>query len=181
MPEILIEEPAAEPLTLAEAKAFLRIEHAADDDLIGALVKAARCAIEAASRRALITQGFRIALDGWPASGRIVSPVSPLRAVTTARIRAAGGAPSELNLSAFTLDTGTDASGIANFRLGVDYKAFDINVFVNNAFDRDKGARGGGRSNCLDADCNAFQGYNPNRTRNTGYPREIGLQIAYRH
>jgi len=89
--------------------------------------------------------------------------------------------PAPFPASAFTLDTGTDASGVANFRLGVDYKDFDVNVFVNNAFDRDKGARGGGRSNCLDADCNAFQGYNPNRTLNTGYPREIGLQIAYRH
>ncbi len=33
---IPIEEPSIEPLTLAEAKSFLRVEHMADDDLIGA-------------------------------------------------------------------------------------------------------------------------------------------------
>jgi uncharacterized phiE125 gp8 family phage protein len=65
MAAILIEEPAIEPLTLAEAKSFLRVEHSADDDLIGALIKAARSEVESATRRALITQGWRIALDCW--------------------------------------------------------------------------------------------------------------------
>lgn len=105
MPAILIEQPAIEPLTLTEAKAFLRVEHDVDDELIASLLKAARCAVEAAARRVLITQGWRIVLDGWPASGLIIAPVSPLRSVTAARLRAADGSASDLDLAAFTPDT----------------------------------------------------------------------------
>ncbi len=114
----MIEKPSVEPLTLEEAKAYLRIEHEADDDLIGALIKAARCEVEAATRRALITQGFRIVLDGWPVSGRIASPISPLRAVTAARVRGADGSASSLSLSAFTLDT-VSAPGVIWFDRGL--------------------------------------------------------------
>lgn len=118
MAAIPIEEPAIEPLTLTEVKSFLRVEHDADDDLIASLVKAARCEVESATRRALITQGWRIALDGWPASGRIVSPISPLRAVTAARVRDAGGDASDLELSAFTLDT-VSSPGVIEFDRGL--------------------------------------------------------------
>ena len=118
MPAIQIEEPAIEPLTLAEAKAFLRVEHTADDDLIGALIKAARCEVEAATRRALITQGFRIVLDCWPKSGRVVSPVSSLRSVTAARVRDIDGNASNLNLAIFTLDT-VSSPGVIEFDRGL--------------------------------------------------------------
>jgi uncharacterized phiE125 gp8 family phage protein len=117
MPAIQIEEPAIEPLTLAEAKAFLRVEHTADDDLIGVLIKAARCEVEAATRRALITQGFRVVMDCWPKSNRVVSPVSPLRSVTAARVRGADGSASNLNLVAFTLDT-VSSPGVIDFDRG---------------------------------------------------------------
>jgi len=105
MPAILLEPPASEPLSLAEAKNFLRVEHAADDALIGALIAAARGAVEAATRRVCITQTWRIALDRWPASARIVSPVNPLRALVAARVLAADGTPSALGTDAFTLNT----------------------------------------------------------------------------
>ena len=110
MPAILLEPPASEPLSLAEAKNFLRVEHAADDALIGALIAAARGAVEAATRRVCITQTWRIALDRWPKSehnrpARIVSPVNPLRALVAARVLAADGTPSALGTDAFTLNT----------------------------------------------------------------------------
>lgn len=44
MPSILLTAPAAEPLSLAEAKAFLRVEHNDDDDVIGALIASASAA-----------------------------------------------------------------------------------------------------------------------------------------
>ncbi|HTI68132.1 MAG TPA: TonB-dependent receptor, partial [Caulobacteraceae bacterium] len=89
--------------------------------------------------------------------------------------------------TAYTPDAINQKVQSANFRLGVEYRDFDINLFVNNAFDRDTGTIGGGRTQCLAAAaggteaCTTFAAYNPLRTINTGLPREIGLQIAFRH
>lgn len=62
----LVTPPAAEPVTLAEAKAHLRVEIADDDALIADLVAAARQAAESHTRRALITQTWRLTLDRFP-------------------------------------------------------------------------------------------------------------------
>lgn len=59
--------PAVEPVSLAEAKAFLRVGHADEDALIGDLIAGARQQIEALTGLALITQSWREALDAWPA------------------------------------------------------------------------------------------------------------------
>jgi outer membrane receptor protein involved in Fe transport len=74
-----------------------------------------------------------------------------------------------------------------NVRVGVEYRDLDINLFVNNLFDRKVGAMTGGRSGCATpaqggtAACTTYGSYTPLYQVNTGYPREIGVQIAYRH
>lgn len=55
----LITAPAAEPVTLAEAKTHLRVEVDAEDDYITALIVAARQHVEQATGRRLITQSWR--------------------------------------------------------------------------------------------------------------------------
>ena len=64
----LVTAPASEPVSLAEAKAHLRIEAADDDSLIGALITAARQSAEAHMRRALMSQTWRLSLDRFPAA-----------------------------------------------------------------------------------------------------------------
>ena len=49
-------EPAAEPVTLAELKTFMRIDGSEDDALIESLIVAARELCESYTGRALITQ-----------------------------------------------------------------------------------------------------------------------------
>ena len=83
--------------------------------------------------------------------------------------------------SSFTLDSNNAAVKNANIRAGVEYRDFDINIFVNNLLDRDTGTTGGGRTNCTAADCSTFAGYTPIRSLDPGYPRDVGLQIVYRH
>jgi uncharacterized phiE125 gp8 family phage protein len=51
MSTTLLVPPAAEPLSLSDAKAYLRVAHAADDDLIAALIVSARVHVEAQTRR----------------------------------------------------------------------------------------------------------------------------------
>src|SRR5690242_14642320 len=81
MPSILLTPPAVEPLSLAEAKAFLRVEHDDDDDIIAALIAGARIHVEAQTRRALITQSWRLVRDCWPQDGRIEVRPAPLRSL----------------------------------------------------------------------------------------------------
>ena len=62
MPAILLTPPVAEPLSLEDAKLFLRVEHDADDERIASLIAAARGEIELATRRVLMTQTWRLVL-----------------------------------------------------------------------------------------------------------------------
>jgi uncharacterized phiE125 gp8 family phage protein len=103
---IFVSGPAVEPITLAEMKAYLRVddEDAAQDDLISGLIKAARLTVEAASRRILIEQRWRVVLDRWPRSGAILLPLAPLIAVDAIRISDAAGTASELPDDAFEVD-----------------------------------------------------------------------------
>jgi uncharacterized phiE125 gp8 family phage protein len=105
MAAILIEPPASEPLSLVEAKNYLRIQHDADDALIAAMISAARMQAESRTRRALITQRWRIVLDRWPAPGTIKSPVSPLREVVAARVRDETGELQALDTDIFIANT----------------------------------------------------------------------------
>ena len=56
MNPILITGPAVEPVTLAEMRAYLRLDDTAEDDLVAALVTTARQCVESASGRMLIIQ-----------------------------------------------------------------------------------------------------------------------------
>ena len=66
MPLQLVTAPASEPVTLAEAKAHLRVEVTDDDALIASLITAARLAAESLLERSLITTRWRLVLDSFP-------------------------------------------------------------------------------------------------------------------
>jgi uncharacterized phiE125 gp8 family phage protein len=58
--------PSLEPVTLAEAKAFLRIEDSTEDQVVTDLITAARQYVENRTGRALITQTWQLTDDGFP-------------------------------------------------------------------------------------------------------------------
>jgi uncharacterized phiE125 gp8 family phage protein len=104
MSSILLSGPAAEPITLAEAKTYLRIDHDDEDGEITALIAAARAQIENATRRALITQSWRVTRDCWPVDGRLVLMPAPAQALTAARIVRLDNSAQGIDVSLFTLD-----------------------------------------------------------------------------
>lgn len=79
----LIAGPASEPISLAEAKAYLRIDDAAEDGLIGTLISAARMHVESLTGKALLEQSWRVVLDAWPKDRMVKLPVAPLVSLTS--------------------------------------------------------------------------------------------------
>lgn len=68
-------EPTVEPITLAEAKLHLRVDHSDEDALITALITAARVHVERYTRRTLTYTAYRMLLDVFPIDIRL--PRSP--------------------------------------------------------------------------------------------------------
>lgn len=88
---VLVTAPTQEPVTLAEAKAHLRITSTDEDVLISSLMITSRLHVESAVSLGLITQTWRMVLDKWPPSssdvGAVDIPLSPLQAVTAVRVK----------------------------------------------------------------------------------------------
>lgn len=102
MTPILITPPAVEPISLAEAKAWLRVENIAEEEIIGALIASARLVVESLTRRFLVAQTWRLAFDAVPAAS-IALPFSPVRSVIV-RTFAANDAPTIAASATYTLD-----------------------------------------------------------------------------
>ncbi len=117
MPSLLLTAPAVEPLTLAEAKAFLRVEHDDDDGVIGALIAGARIHVEAQTRRALITQSWRLSIDTWPADGRLPVVPAPLQSLVAARVYDFDNTAQDVDTQAFVLDLAASALAFAPCRI----------------------------------------------------------------
>lgn len=103
-------QPAVEPVTLAEAKAHLRVDVSDDDALIGAIVKAAREFCEEYLDRTLVHTQWTMRADAFPPSGTadVELPRPPMaQAGTTTAV-----------VLTYTLESGATATySTANYRV----------------------------------------------------------------
>lgn len=97
--------PDCEPISVAEAKAHLRIDGSSEDILISSLILTSRLHIEAAPGLALITQSWRLVLDRWPRSGAVKLPLRPMQDITEVRIFDADGLPTVVDANVYVVDT----------------------------------------------------------------------------
>ena len=83
-------QPAAEPVSVADLRAWARLDDNGDDDVLTRLLLGARRRVELHTRRALITQTWTATLDAWPIDPR--QPEAPwpfTTAVSSRRVRLA--------------------------------------------------------------------------------------------
>lgn len=91
-------EPVNEPVTLVEAKAYLRVDNTDEDTLISTLITAARQWVESYLDRALILRQLVLRLDTFPVEIELPQPPLSSAGTTTA-----------ISLT-YTLETGTTAT-----------------------------------------------------------------------
>lgn len=82
----LLNGPAAEPLTLEEVKAHLRIDGDDEDAVLSSLITTSRLHVEAALGLALIWQNWRWQADCWPPGGVVDLMTRPLQSVDAIRV-----------------------------------------------------------------------------------------------
>lgn len=103
MPLTLITPPATEPITLAEAKAQCKVEHALDDDLITTLIQTYRERAEHETGRALITQTWELSLDAFP-EAEIELPKPNVVSITSVTYLDSAGVLQTISGANYTLD-----------------------------------------------------------------------------
>jgi uncharacterized phiE125 gp8 family phage protein len=87
----LITPPAVLPVTLAQIKTFLKIEHADDDALISDLIAQAVTHIETIANRRCITQTWRMYFDDLSECGILELDLAPISAIAELRYFDADG------------------------------------------------------------------------------------------
>lgn len=100
----LLTPPAIEPVSLEDAKAWLRVDTPDEDALIGGLIAAARGVVEQHARQCLVQQGWRVTLAGWPMDGVIRLPLAPVKTVEHVRIKTSASSEMLLSAEAYRLD-----------------------------------------------------------------------------
>lgn len=98
---------AEEPLTLAEAKAHLRVDSSDEDTLISSLIVAARQYAETYTRRTLVSTEYAYTLDAFPSTGAIVLPEPPLVSVASVTYIDTNGDSQTWSSSLYTVKTDT--------------------------------------------------------------------------
>lgn len=106
---ILVTGPTAEPVTLGEAKLHLRVDIDDDDDLIEALIAAAREYVERLCRPqlALITQTWTLVLDETPGDTITLRPY-PLQSVSSIKTISDAGVEATYSSSGYQVDTSSE-------------------------------------------------------------------------
>jgi uncharacterized phiE125 gp8 family phage protein len=109
----LITPPVIEPVTLAEAKAHLKVDTTDDDALIATLIAAARTRAEWHTGRAFIAQSWTLWLDAWPADGTVEIPLPPLASVASVTTYARDDTPTVLDAGTYVVDAASQPARLA--------------------------------------------------------------------
>jgi uncharacterized phiE125 gp8 family phage protein len=99
----LITDAAEKPMSLAEAKLHLRIDGTDEDANVTSLISRATNYAEQQTGRALVSQQWRLILDGFP-SGSIKLPLPPLASVESITYTDTDGATQTLSAADYLVN-----------------------------------------------------------------------------
>lgn len=102
--DVEVVPPAAEPVTVAEAKLHCRVENSIEDAWFTDAIKTARLWCETTVDRVFITQTRKLVLDRFPPS-QIVVPRPPLQSVTSIEYYDSAGVQQTLAADQYQVDT----------------------------------------------------------------------------
>lgn len=117
-------DSASEPVTTAEAKTHLRVEHTNDDAYIASLVKAARTLAERWTQRSFVNTTWDLYFDCFPSV--IYVPRSPLVSVSSITYTDQDGNSDTVSSNVYTVNTQRDPGEIYeayNQNWPTDYRA----------------------------------------------------------
>lgn len=101
-------DPATEPITIADAKAQVRLDGSDEDEAVLHKVQAAREFIENVTHRQFVTASWDYYLEDFPSEDFIALPLSPLQSLTTFQYVDAAGTLTTVPSTAYELDTNSE-------------------------------------------------------------------------
>lgn len=128
LPRLLVRTvlPAEEPLTLAEAKLYLRVDGSSEDALIVDAMQAAREMAEMYMKRSLITQSWKLAYDDALPDETFL-PYGPIISVTNVKIFDEEENETTVNTTIYSLNAAKTTlileSQVWGHRVEVNYQA----------------------------------------------------------
>lgn len=129
MTPILVTPPAKLPVSLAEVREQLRIDHVEDDATLAGLIEAATDLVEVHLNQALITRTYKAYLDQWPevqyvrrvwsnypwpiVRDSLELPRAPLQSVTSIKTYDDSDTPTTFSAASYYVDTSSVVGRIA--------------------------------------------------------------------
>lgn len=92
---VIVSAAAGEPVTLADAKVHIWVDHSSDDSYIAECISAARAHVEARTATRLVTQTVSIRTDRWSDMARL--PIAPVQSVVSVSYTDSDGAAQTLS------------------------------------------------------------------------------------
>ena len=103
---------STEPITRAEAKVHLRVDHTDDDSYIDGLITTARLKAESFLHRKLLQQTLTGYLDKWPSGDEIIMPFGNLQSVTSVKYTDTDSSQSTMDSGEYVVTTETEPGKI---------------------------------------------------------------------
>jgi uncharacterized phiE125 gp8 family phage protein len=119
-----VSAPANEPLTLAEAKLYLRVDGSSEDALLTDYIVSARMIAEHWLKRSLISQVWKLSVDEY-IEGETALPMGPVNIINSVTIVNRDGSSQAVSSSVYYLNATKNMllfdSALIGFRIEITY------------------------------------------------------------